>query len=302
VNAVALFTFSAVLLFMLSLRKREPKGIEKFVRGINEDQALLESTTVTERRTRTSWLSRLEEDAARAGLTVSTRSLLLLAVLGSAAGFTVLFSLSNSLVFGLAGLVFGAVLPKRYINRLKKRRAEAFQAQFNQALSILSSSLRAGSSLEQALKRVAEDAPSPVREEFKRVVQQIRLGQAPEDAVKELKRRIDCPEVDVFVIATQILARTGGNMAEIYDLLGQMVAERKAFRQAVRSYTAQARVSAYVVSIIPVLVTAAIYLRNPAYFTPMTSSISGRVLLWGCFGMIACGWWVISKMIQVSLD
>lgn len=300
-NAIALFVFASVFSFMLSLRKREPsKNIGSFIMGIDERVAV--EIAEAKPQQKSTWLSRLEEDAARAGLNVPVRNLLLLAVLGSTAGFTVLFAVTNSLLLGMVGLALGFVLPRQYIRTLKKRRAETFRAQFNGVLSILSSSLRAGSSLEQALQRAAEDAPSPARDELWRAVQTMKLGLPPEDAVLELKKRIDCPEVDVFVVATQILSRTGGNIAEIYDLIGQMVLERKAFRQALRAYTSQGRLSATVVSVLPILVTAFLYLQNPAYFRPLTKSALGRVLLVVCYGLMALGWWVINRMIQISLD
>lgn len=299
-NAAGLFVFVSVLLFILSLRKRVPDDGGDFIKGTDRETVVEEA--LAQKKERVSWLARLEEDASKAGIAVPARTLALIAVLGSAAGFTLLTAATGSLVFGLLGLMAGTFLPKQYIGVLKKRRAEAFRGHFGAALSVLSSSLRAGSSLEQALQRGAEDAPSPVREEFARVVQSMKLGLPPEDAVVELRKRVECPEVDVFVVATQILARTGGNMAEIYDLIGQMVSERRAFRQTVRAYTSQARMSASVVSVLPVLVVLFLYLQNPSYFRPLTGSVLGRVIVFCCAGCMVLGWWVIRRMLQVSLD
>ncbi|MGB9866557.1 MAG: type II secretion system F family protein [Bacillota bacterium] len=302
-SGAALFTFASVLFFVLSLRRKQPPAVEKVIRGEPEKDVVAEAGLgAGTRAEKVPWLSRLEEEAAKAGLSVTARTLLLVAVLGSAAGFTALLAVTGSVWFAAAGLVAGAVLPRYYVRALKKRRAEAFAARFDAALSVLSSSLRAGASLGQALERAAADAPAPVTEEFARVVQAMRFGLPPEDAVLELKKRIECPEVDVFIVATQVLSRTGGNIAEVYDLIGQMVSERRALKRALLAHTSQARLSAAVVSAAPIVVTLFLYAQNPAYFRPMTQTATGRAMLAGCYVTIALGWWVMRRMVQALAD
>ncbi|MEM3433846.1 MAG: type II secretion system F family protein [Candidatus Methanomethyliaceae archaeon] len=311
---VGLLTFGAVTLTTISLAKRAAtkrsylaEAIAPSVEQLQEaaELAIIEKQILekSEREeVKLPWLWRLEEEAAKAGIKTTAYNLLVIALVGSAGIFTAIYVILGSWQVAVVGSLLGLIAPHWWIQRQKAARAAAFAKGLDGALMLAASTLRAGASLSQALEKVSKESTEPVATEFKRLDAAIKAGMTPTQAIATLRERVDSPEVNMFIAGSEILFQTGGNLAEVYENIAQSIRQHRNFRQAVIAYTAQARMSAVVVTLVPIGVTAFVRMLNPDYFTPMLKSPMGSILFYGSYAAIAVGWAIIQRMINVAMD
>lgn len=246
------------------------------------------------------WLSKLEEEALQAGIKTTAFNLLTIAILGSGAIFTGIMVVLGSWQVALGASLLGLMAPRWWIGWQKKLRAEAFAKGLDRALILAASTLRAGASLSQAIERVGREAEEPIGTEFRLIDAAIKMGMTPPEAIELLKKRVDSPEVNLFVAGSHILFRAGGNLAEVYESISEAIRQHRNFRQMLNAYTAQARLSATVISLVPIFATLFMRVLNPQYFDPMLASPTGAVLFYGAFAVIGFGWIVIRRMVDAS--
>ena len=203
----------------------------------------------------------------------------------------VLLVCAGGLVGGAAGLVVGGPLLALVLAALAPvggkvllrvrttRRRAAFADQLDDSLQLLASSLRAGHSLLQALNSVAHEAEEPTSEEFARVINEIRVGRRVGQALEEAAARMRSED---FVWVTQAIAvnrEVGGNLAEVLDGVGHTIRERNQIRRQVQALSAEGRLSAVVLMLLPVGIVGFLSLTNPAYLLKLTHNLIGYALI-----------------------
>ncbi|MVA76534.1 type II secretion system protein F [Auraticoccus sp. F435] len=214
----------------------------------------------------------------RAGVKMAPQDLLL-RVVGAALAALVLGSL---LAGPLVGLLLAAAVPlavKIALGVLETRRQKAFADQLEDSLQLMSSGLRAGHSLLQALNGVAQEAEQPTSEEFARIINETRLGRELGQSLEAAARRMDSED---FVWVTQAIAinrEVGGNLAEVLDGVAHTIRERNQIRRQVQALSAEGRLSAYVLMALPVGVTLFLGVANPGYIARFTQSLVGYGLI-----------------------
>src|SRR5918999_172395 len=196
---------------------------------------------------------------------------LLGAVLGAAV-------LQNALLAGAIGLL-GLVLPTIVLRMSLNRRADRMREQLPDVLTIMASSLRAGHSFLQALDTVAREIPAPANVEFQRLVAEIRLGRPPEDAMGSLADRVGSPDFRWAVLAVNIQREVGGNLAEILDNVSDTLREREIMRRQIKVLTAEGRLSAWVLAILPFAIALYMFAVNPEYISLLFTKQVGLIML-----------------------
>lgn len=248
-------------------------------------------------------LDRLEREAREVGVKVSWPTVLAVLVGVPVAVFVVCYGITRSVVASLAVSGAGVFAPELLIRRRRRKRYDNFLAKFDAALLMAASALQAGASVQQAFEEIAQKASPVVGEEFMRVVQAMKLGATPGDGVKVvLEGRVPGPETQMFVVATQSLMLTGGNLADVYAQLAAVLVEQREFRDGMKAATGEGRVTATVITVMPVILVALVLIGNPAYFDPLMAFPGGRVLLFACGVAIVVGWAIIRKIMQVQVD
>ena len=165
------------------------------------------------------------------------------------------------------------LLYKRY------RRLQRFEKQFPDALDMVTRSIRSGYGLTGAIQMVGEEMPDPVGQEFRRVVEQIRVGLDPGEALSGLRSRVPTEDTRFFCTAIAIQRSAGGNLAEILDRLSDVIRERfKLFAHA-RVLSSQARWTAIIVGLSPVAFAIVFQLLSPGFFDPLLNSPLAPVLI-----------------------
>ncbi|MCR4425001.1 MAG: type II secretion system F family protein [Firmicutes bacterium] len=303
-NLMAGFVFASVLSLFMGIATVRRKGADKIRAAVRPtiDDFLAEDKSLQVKTKRLSYVKSLESEALKAGLNIKGSHFIVVALLAGSGAFLLALGLTGDWRIAVWATLAGALAPRWWLALQKRRRADAFIKQLDGALGVAVSALRAGASLAQAITQVAEAGIDPVSEEFERVDKAVKLGLTPMEAIQRIRDRVDCPDLDLVVVGTQIMTRTGGNLVQVYENAAEMVRERRAFRESMRAYTAQPRLSAAIVSLVPITMTLLVRALNPNYFAPMWRTAGGKAILIMCFMSIVVGWFVVQRAVSVEVS
>ena len=221
--------------------------------------------------------------------------------------FIPFFSLSNpvSSAVGLSlGILFGALAlqaPARLVEVLRTRRRRKFNLQLVEALSSMSNALRAGFSINQAFDTVVQSGEKPIAQEFGVMMQQMRVGMNFYDAMQSLDKRVGSEDLTLVVTAIDIARRTGGNLTEIFDKIGQTIRERMRIERRVMTLTAQGRLQGIIVACMPIILGLLMTFLKPDIMLPFLKSGTGVAAIVITAALILIGWLVIRKIIKIDV-
>ena len=226
--------------------------------------------------------------------------LLIVAVTGAAA------MLLFQLFFGrpLFALFFGlacATIPYGVVRSKKTKRTRLFEEQLPDAMDLMTSALRAGLSLPAALQLVAQEAPSPLAEEFGHTFDEQNLGLDIRDAMINLARRVDSVDMKFFVTAVVVQRETGGNLAEIMQNIAHIIRERFRILGDVRTLTAHGRFSGVILGVLPVAMGFLIAIIAPDYMLGFLRDPAGQSLLLLALVLQILGFIWIRKVVNIRV-
>jgi tight adherence protein B len=178
-----------------------------------------------------------------------------------------------------AGAVSGIAIPLLYIKRRRKQRLQAFIGQLPAALDMIRSSLHAGHALNYALEIAVEELEDPIAGGLNTVLEEMRLGLAPREALDNLYKRFPAQEVRFFVLAVVLTREVGGNLSEVLGRLTDTLRDRAKLRQQVKALSAQGRASAGLLFMIPPGVGFVANLMRPGFIDPLFYHPTGRLCL-----------------------
>lgn len=224
----------------------------------------------------------------------------LLRLLSSLVLLIILTTLAN-LFLGIIFGVIGFFLPSLIIRYLKSRRTRQFDQQLLAALEIISRSLRAGRSFIQSLETLAQQTQSPISQEINEVLREIHLGVSPQQSLNNLAQRIPGRELSLAVNAINIGRETGGNLTKTLDRIVSTMRERNRINEKVSALTAQGRLSAVVVSVLPVILLIVISYISPELIRPLFHTFLGNLCLILVFVLISLGAFFIHRIVKIEI-
>jgi len=186
------------------------------------------------------------------------------------------------LVSPVVGLVLGAAVPllaRVLLDVLAGRRRRRFSDQMADTLQILSGTLRAGHGLAQGIQTVGQEAESPTAEEFRRLAIETRLGRDLVEALGGMADRIGGEDFRWVVQAIEIQRDVGGDLAEVLDTVASTIRDRARIRHQVSALSAEGRMSAWVLMLLPFGLVGVMFVTNPAFLSPLFSAGVGHKLL-----------------------
>ncbi len=229
-------------------------------------------------------------------------------------GTFVIFTVGTSVACGIFGLLLtsnviialvlsmmGGTVPYLYVRWKKRKRMEAFLENFPDAIDLLGRAIRAGHAFSTGLQMIGEEAGEPVAGEFRRVFEEQKFGLPIDESLFELSDRIDVVDVQIFVTAVLIQREVGGNLAEILDTLAGTIRERFKIERQVRVYTAQGRLTGYLLACLPLVVGFLIYLLNKEYMTILFVEPIGRMLIAVAVIMQIIGYFIIRRIVDIKV-
>jgi tight adherence protein B len=209
----------------------------------------------------------------------------------------VLHSTSLGVFFG----VLAACGP--YIFLLLKRRARLnkFTALLPDAIDLLGRALRAGHAVTASIEMVGREISDPVGSEFRRVFEEQNFGLPLREALVNLARRIPVPDLHFMVTAMLVQKDTGGNLAEVLDKAGFVIRERARLTCQLKIYTAQGRMTGWILGLLPFIVFALMDFMNPDYMHLMLENPMGRKSIWIGLGLMSIGVWMIRRIVDIKV-
>jgi tight adherence protein B len=237
----------------------------------------------------------------QAGLRIDMKLILLIIILSSAAGFFIGFSLQRGIIIPLIFMIFGAYIPVLYLRIKRAKRIESFTEQLPQALEMIARSLRAGHSLSAAISIVGSESPEPVATLFKNAYEEQTLGLTLTDALARMLERMPSMDLRLFVTSVSINREIGGNLAELLDKLANTIRERLRIRRQIRVYTAQGRLSGYILAVLPIFMAFMLYLIAPDYIAELINIKTGRYAIGLAITAQIIGFLVIRRLINIKI-
>ena len=233
-----------------------------------------------------------------AGMDMKVGQLLLIIVIFGFMGLLLGLKVQNQLI-KLAMIPAMACLPILHIKLKCKERLKAFIRAFPDAIDMMTSAIKAGHAFNQAMQLVGEEAPDPVGVEFKRAFEQYNLGMNMREALLEMAKRIDSLDLKLFVTAILLQRETGGNLTEILVKISYTIRERFKLIGQIKTYTAQGRMSAWILGSLPVAFVLIISALNPGYLEPLFQDQLGHYLLMIAVVLQIIGFFFIQKIIRI---
>jgi tight adherence protein B len=204
----------------------------------------------------------------------------------------------------LAALVVGGALfplPRLVLRLLKKQRLTKFNIQLEDALGMMSSSLKAGFSINQALEKVAEQEIHPIAVEFRLLMQELQLGVPLDQALDNMSRRIGSEDFELVAVAIITARQTGGELTETLERVAALIRERGRINNKVRALTAMGRLQAIMIGAMPFLLLWGMYLISPAMMESFVHSFAGVVSISAVVIFVICGFLAIRKITNVEV-
>ncbi|MDX1469359.1 MAG: type II secretion system F family protein, partial [Acidimicrobiia bacterium] len=254
-----------------------------------------------------------EEEVRRRGLLSGMNSALeqanipmtpgeaILAMIGLAAVGGLLTALFNGALAGVA--TFGVLLLMfvALVNFAGRREKKKFEDQLPDTLTLLSTSIRAGYSLLQAVEAVAGEAPNPTAREFGRAISEARLGISVPDALQGIVERTQSTDFEWAVMAIDIQREVGGNLAEVLQTVADTMRARNRLKGEIRALTAEGRISAIVLGLLPFAVAGFLAVNNPTYLEPLLTSTFGQIAIGIGLLLMAAGIWWLKKIVDIEI-
>jgi tight adherence protein B len=199
------------------------------------------------------------------------------------------------------GLALGLGLPFGYLIHKESRRTSAFLSQLPETLQLLAGSLSAGYSLPQAMDAVVREEAQPITGEFNRALVEARLGVPIEDALDGIGERMKSKDFAWVVMAIRIQREVGGNLAELLTTVAGTLRERERLRRQVKVLSAEGRLSAWILGLLPIAFAAYLMLAQPAYLEPLVTEPLGWAMVGLGLFLLAVGAVWLRKTVKVEV-
>jgi tight adherence protein B len=193
------------------------------------------------------------------------------------------------------------LLPFPVLSFIAGRRRARFNAQLPDALKLLSGTLRAGYSLVQGLDAMAAEVGNPMGEELSRALVEARLGRPVDEALSDMASRLGSADFEWTVMAITIQRQVGGNLSELLDTVAETMLARQRLRREVRSLTAEGRMSAIVISILPPALGMVMWVMNREYISLLFTDPVGKMLAIAATVLAVFGFWWMRKTVQIDI-
>jgi len=183
----------------------------------------------------------------------------------------------------------------------KRRRLTSFQDQLPDALDMLVSAMRAGYSYPMAMKFIGDEMPAPIGPEFLRCYDEQKLGVDARTALLSLQDRVPSTDLTLFVTAVLIQRETGGNRGEVLSNIADVMRQRADVHRQIDTLTAESKMSARMLALLPLIVFLAISLLDPGFMHPMLVNPTGRILLIFAALSVATGYWIMMRIAAIDV-
>lgn len=237
----------------------------------------------------------------QSGMNLNVAKFIGLSLVAALAGVLVAMQLGMPLV---AGSVFGllaASMPMLYLQGAKHNRVIAMEQQLPDALDLMARAMKAGHAFPSALKMVGDEMPEPIASEFRTVFEEINYGISVQESLNKLIARMPSTDLGYFVIAVLIQRETGGNLTELLGNISHIIRERLKLLGTVRVLSAEGRISAWILTILPFVLAFVLQLINPKFLSVLWTDPLGLKMVGFALLMMIIGIYAMWRIIKIRV-
>jgi tight adherence protein B len=220
-------------------------------------------------------------------------------LLGAGLGVIQLWTMPAFAALTILGLLLA--FPYFLLMRARDARLRKLEQQLAEAVDFLARALRAGHSFTNVLSMAGTELPEPIGAEFRIVHGEISLGIPMPDALQNLATRVPLTDLRYLIIAVLIQRESGGNLAELLGNIARIVRERLKLLGQVRVLSAEGRLSAWILGLLPFVMMFVMSLANPEYISALWTDPAGIKLLWYGSGMLVLGALWLRKLVRIRV-
>lgn len=243
----------------------------------------------------------LDRLIVQSGLAMNVGDLLILTLILAATGLLGPLWFGHRLLFGLGLAAALSALPLLYILHARKKRMEKLENQLPDAIDLMGRAMRAGHAFPTALNMVGDEMAEPIGAEFRTLFDEINYGVKLEDALLNLLSRVPSTDLQYFVVALLIQHETGGNLAELLDNISVIVRSRIKLLGEIRTLSAEGKLSAWILSLLPFATGLVINIVNPGFMNVLWTDPLGLKMVYGALFLMSVGIWWMSRIIKIRV-
>ena len=215
--------------------------------------------------------------------------------------FIFMSSSKFAIIFAIVGGIIGWILPSFYLKMKIKKRIKFLNDQLNDAIVLISNSLKAGYSFFQAVDIVAKEMTGPIAEEFSQLQKEVNFGTTTEKALENLVTRVTSDDLELVVTAVLIQRQVGGNLSEVLDNISTTIRERIRIKNEVKTVTAQGRVSGMIIAAMPPILGLILFFINKSHIMVLFTEPIGLAILGFSVFMEIIGIYFISRIVSIEV-
>jgi len=309
--AIVMVAVSMGYRFLEAQRKKQVEGMLSVVTG--EPTEGLESVVLEPPAgddaieaffRKTGELERLHKFIQQAGLTWSVTRLVAATLIGAIFGALLGWFL-RPLGFIALSILLGAMLlgsfPYLYVRMKRSKRLAEIESQLPEALDFLARSMRAGHAFSISLEMLGQESPDPLGQEFRVLFNEQNLGAPIDVALQNFSDRIPLLDIRMFVSTVLLQRQTGGNLSEILLRLAYIIRERFKLKGQVKAASAHGRMTAMILSILPLFMILALPIVAPGYLSGMAKDPDGKWLIAGAVVAQLLGYYIMRRIVDIKV-
>jgi tight adherence protein B len=245
-----------------------------------------------------------QEQIQQAGMSWSPTRMLsamgLAAIPGLGIGTVAHFIWDGPLTAIVLGVAFASA-PYFYVCRKRKQRMDLLEEQFPESLDFLARSMRAGHAFSISLAMLGEEMPDPLGQEYRTLFNEQNLGAPLDVALRNFAGRVPLLDIRFFASSVLLQKQTGGNLSEILARLAYVIRERFRLKGQVKAASAHGRMTAAILTLLPVGTMILLLVIAPGYLQGMAADNTGKALIGGAIGAQFLGNFFIKKIINIKV-
>lgn len=309
--AVVLFLEGAYLAWN-AYKGPEAKRIEQRLRAMSAGSDGSEELSIVKKRllSETPALERLllqiprihqlDRRLLQSGLRLNVAGFIGLTLLAAGAGIVLAALLALPAAMMAPAAAAGA-LPLAYVSNARQKRLRTVEQQLPDGLDLMGRALRAGHAFPGALKMVGDEMPEPVAGEFRITFDELNYGVSLQGALTNLATRVPSTDLRYFVISVLIQRETGGNLAELLDNISALIRARFKLLGTIRVLSAEGRLSAWILTILPFALAAVIHVISPTFIAALWTDPVGLKMVGGALGIMILGIFWMWRIIKIRV-
>lgn len=237
----------------------------------------------------------------QAGIPLAGVEIIVATISGTGLIGLLIYMLTLDRTFSIGAACLVPLIPIILISYLIRKRRTAFTEQLGDCLVTIANALRAGYSFQQAVEVIAKEMEPPISQEFSRMSTDIRMGITLETALEQMNARVNSKDFELVTAAVLIQREVGGNLAQILDTISDTINDRIRMKREINALTAQGRLSAVVLVILPIAVAGFMYMFNRSQMIILIEEPIGQMAVAISLVMDVIGFWVIRRIVDIEV-